>query len=138
MMKYLVVAAWDEDNVVIAENRAETEERAIELQGIMVSEGHPEAFYVDMPTGDIGPLVVDPVAKTVIRDEDIGNADLLAENLATLRRNRNTKLTESDWTQGADSPLSDEVKAEWAVYREELRDLPDTTDDPADPTWPEV
>jgi hypothetical protein len=80
MTKYLVVAAWDEDNVVIAETRAETEERAIELQAIMVSEGHSEAFYVDMPSGDIGPFVVDPEAKTVIRDADIGNAELLASN----------------------------------------------------------
>jgi hypothetical protein len=25
---------------------------------------------------------------------------------------------------------------EWSVYRRELRDLPATVDDPADPTWP--
>ena len=55
-----------------------------------------------------------------------------------LRVERNALLDSSDWTQGNDSPLSDEVKAEWVVYREELRDLPDTTDDPADPTWPEA
>ena len=54
----------------------------------------------------------------------------------SLRAERNTKLTESDWTQYNDSPLSDEVKAEWAVHRETLRDLPANTDDPADPTWP--
>jgi hypothetical protein len=52
------------------------------------------------------------------------------------RTERNAKLTESDWTQYNDSPLSDEVKAEWAVHRETLRDLPENTDDPADPTWP--
>ena len=55
-----------------------------------------------------------------------------------MRRKRNILLTESDWTQYNDSPLTDEVKAEWAVHRQLLRDLPDTTDDPADPTWPEV
>ena len=103
MMKYLVVAAWDEDNVVIAETRAETEERAIELQAIMVSEGHSEAFYADMPSGDIGPFVVDPEAlkkgpfsaglRKVIRDADIGNAELLANTLVVLRRHPRQMLT---------------------------------------------
>jgi len=55
---------------------------------------------------------------------------------ANLRMERNTKLVNSDWTQYNDSPLTDEVKAEWAVYRKALRDLPHTTGDPTDPTWP--
>ena len=59
-----------------------------------------------------------------------------AREMAQLRTKRNTKLVDSDWTQYNDSPLTDEVKAEWAVHRETLRDLPANTDDPADPTWP--
>ena len=37
---------------------------------------------------------------------------------------RNRKLEFSDWTQFVDSPLSDEKKNEWAVYRQLLRDIP--------------
>jgi len=59
-----------------------------------------------------------------------------ARALVGLRAKRNTLLTESDWTQYNDSPLTDEVKAEWAVYRQSLRDLPENTDDPTNPTWP--
>ena len=59
-----------------------------------------------------------------------------ARAMVDLRTKRNTLLTESDWTQYNDSPLTDEVKAEWAVHREALRDLPANTDDPANPTWP--
>ena len=59
-----------------------------------------------------------------------------ARDMAELRAERNTKLTESDWTQYNDSPLTDEVKAEWTVHRQSLRDLPANTDDPANPTWP--
>jgi hypothetical protein len=59
-----------------------------------------------------------------------------ARAMAQLRTKRNAKLVESDWTQYNDSPLTDEAKAEWAVHREELRDLPENTDDPVDPTWP--
>lgn len=38
-------------------------------------------------------------------------------------RHRNVRLADSDWTQGADSPLSDAKKAEWATYRQALRDI---------------
>ena len=41
-----------------------------------------------------------------------------------LRRLRNILLKVSDWTQFADSPLTAEQKAEWATYRQALRDLP--------------
>lgn len=53
-----------------------------------------------------------------------------------LKNKRNQMLTQSDWTQAADSPLSDAKKAEWATYRQQLRDLPANTSDPANPTWP--
>ena len=43
-----------------------------------------------------------------------------------LRTYRNNALRVSDWTQGADSPLSNSKKAEWATYRQALRDLPST------------
>ena len=41
-----------------------------------------------------------------------------------VRNERDVKLGQSDWTQIADSPLSGEAKAEWATYREALRDVP--------------
>lgn len=39
---------------------------------------------------------------------------------------RTQKLKESDWTQAVDSPLSDEKKEAWRVYRKALRDFPNT------------
>ena len=44
-----------------------------------------------------------------------------------LRLERNKRLTESDWTQANDSPLSSDKKTEWATYRQALRDLPAST-----------
>lgn len=41
-----------------------------------------------------------------------------------IREIRESLLLTSDWTQMPDSPLSDEKKAEWAVYRQALRDIP--------------
>lgn len=49
------------------------------------------------------------------------------EFLAVLRADRNSKLSACDWTQFADSPLSDSQKAAWATYRQALRDLPENT-----------
>ena len=47
----------------------------------------------------------------------------MPETMAWLRNKRNLMLKECDWTQAADSPLSDSKKAEWATYRQQLRDL---------------
>ena len=44
--------------------------------------------------------------------------------LRHFKKVRNAKLAQSDWTQAADSPLSDSKKAEWKTYRQALRDLP--------------
>ena len=44
--------------------------------------------------------------------------------LRSIRASRNIKLANCDWTQMPDAPLSDSKKAEWATYRQALRDLP--------------
>ena len=49
-----------------------------------------------------------------------------AHGLFELRAERDRLLAECDWTQGADSPLSDSQKAEWATYRQSLRDITTT------------
>jgi hypothetical protein len=51
-----------------------------------------------------------------------------------LRIKRNTMLQQSDWTQILDAPVNQQA---WATYRQELRDLPETTDDPREAVWPE-
>src|SRR3546814_10384400 len=41
----------------------------------------------------------------------------------TIRSRRSPLLKNSDWTQMADSPLTSSAKADWAAYRQTLRDL---------------
>ena len=48
---------------------------------------------------------------------------------------RDALLAESDWTQVLDSPLSPEKRAEWAKYRQELRDITLQIDE-ANIMWP--
>lgn len=52
-----------------------------------------------------------------------------------VRAERNMLLSRSDWTQITDAPLSIEVKEEWAVYRQTLRDIT-TQPDPLNIVWP--
>lgn len=52
------------------------------------------------------------------------------------RQIRDDLLAMSDWTQLPDVALSDEKKAEWAVYRQQLRDLNVNGDDPTELDWP--
>ena len=54
-----------------------------------------------------------------------------------LRQERNTRLAEVDWVFSGDYKLSPEEHALWVTYRKTLRELPSTTEDPANPTWPE-
>lgn len=54
-------------------------------------------------------------------NEALTAAQSITENF--IRNKRNALLTDSDWTQFNDSPLSVEKKNEWSEYRTQLRDL---------------
>ena len=47
----------------------------------------------------------------------------------SVRSMRNAKLTDSDWTQMPDVPLSAEYKLAWQAYRQALRDFPSSLTD---------
>ena len=56
-----------------------------------------------------------------------------------IRSVRDDLLMQSDWTQGADSPLASEKKTEWQTYRGKLRSLPEDQKSKtkfSDITWP--
>jgi hypothetical protein len=60
---------------------------------------------------------------------NMGNDDEVADQiyLARLRYWRDGELNRTDWTQVADAPVD---QAAWATYRQALRDLPASNDDP--------
>ena len=56
------------------------------------------------------------------------------DNIAASNRGqRDSLLTQSDWTQVADAPVD---QAAWANYRSLLRDVPQQVGFPTDITWP--
>lgn len=55
----------------------------------------------------------------------VADMDKLRQEIAfELRVLRNEMLRESDWTQMPDAPVSEADKAKWAIFRQQLRDLP--------------
>lgn len=52
-----------------------------------------------------------------------------------IRYRRNEFLTECDWTQLQDSPLSEQKQQEWQTYRQSLRDIT-LQSDPFNIVWP--
>tara|TARA_B110000977_G_scaffold43058_1_gene58260 strand:+ start:3303 stop:3566 length:264 start_codon:yes stop_codon:yes gene_type:complete len=62
----------------------------------------------------------------LIASGDVGAALAAAaeDKWGKLRRLRSELLNDSDRTQLADAPLTDTKKAEWATYRQALRDMP--------------
>lgn len=57
-----------------------------------------------------------------------------AEQAKAVRDDRNKRLSDCDWTQLPDNPLAN--KADWATYRQQLRDVTSQTGFPWEVTWP--
>jgi hypothetical protein len=76
---------------------------------------------------------IDNQLKTFDQKLWIDSPDSVKNNI---RFNRNKLLADSDWTQLPDSPLSTSVKAQWATYRQTLRDLTDNVDSNGQVTFP--
>jgi len=88
----------------------------------------------------VGPVFTDTtddgVVTTAADNEVAYKAGVDATAANSVRQTRDTKLSESDWTQLTDTQLSESVAAEWTTYRQALRDLPNTDGFPHEVTWP--
>jgi hypothetical protein len=76
---------------------------------------------VTVTPGQSGSIVVQPIVPN-------------ATEIALARRTQ--LLVNSDWTQLADVPLSAERRAQWATYRQALRDITDQSGFPDNINWP--
>ena len=97
-----------------------------------------EASYAIIPSE--GEFIMEGVANEntqkiedgAVVDIPIDNAAVNAKLTIRTRQERDDYLSWCDWTQGADSPLSDSKKAEWTTFRQALRDLPTHSN------WPDL
>ena len=110
---------------------------------IAAAHGYVRVVRMQVPVGSetTGPasyeLREDGLAYEVIPTRELTQEEKVD---AWVRRPRNHHLIISDWTQMPDAPLSAEKKAEWAAYRQALRDMTATyanIQDPAEIVPPE-
>ena len=96
-----------------------------------IRKAYPQAVTIDDGTG-----AFDADGKQITLDQsvvDAAAAEVATENAwSDLRTKRTQLLTDTDYLALSDATLS----AEMRTYRQELRDLPANTSDPANPTWP--
>ena len=72
-----------------------------------------------------------------VGQDDTRDARILADKWAMIRRQRNRKLTESDWVvvKAKEEHPNASIPSDWVDYRTELRDITKRSD-PDDITWP--
>ena len=85
----------------------------------------------------LGPIFRDTPEATAAEQEAAYKARLDTEQGVRIRADRNTRLAACDWTQVADAPFDDAGKAEWAAYRQALRDVSSQEGFPWSVEWPE-
>ena len=88
--------------------------------------------FADTPATDTTP------AQTAAEQETAYRASKDAEQAKNVRASRDSKLKDCDWTQLDDTPLSNTVKATWAIYRQALRDVTTQAGFPQTITWPDA
>jgi hypothetical protein len=119
MINYI---SYDDDGNILKTGKCR--EATMYLQGDNVIEGIADDSKHIIVDGQVVDKVVD---NSIFIDE--------------LRLNRDVLLSETDWTQIPDAPLTDEQKAQYKAYRQALRDLPskyDTITDIAEVNFPRL
>jgi hypothetical protein len=80
---------------------------------------------------------IEPLTGAELAQQAADQAADVDHQWATMRTDRNARLVACDWVAVPDTPLPEEQVTAWHTYRQQLRDLPETTTDPAVPDWPE-
>lgn len=92
-------------------------------------------FYADMAVqANVSGKILNVEKDILIQTEP--EKPSASEQAKLVRTIRNKKLQESDWTQSNDSPLTEEQRSEWAIYRQKLRDITKQKTFPQKITWP--
>ncbi len=82
---------------------------------------NPSHDYINVYSKGVKDVAVDVVTKKLKKLQPV-----LPNPVDVIRMQRIKLLASCDWTQALDSPLSESKRAEWATYRQALRDMPDT------------
>ena len=90
----------------------------------------------------VATMVSDPAEEAVERGiwdgQDFGPVPPIVITWDDIRKRRDALLGASDKTALNDAPLTTEQANAWRIYRQALRDLPQTYATPAAVVWPEA
>lgn len=98
--------------------------------------------YVDDYTKDVTEVTPTLSGSVYVQTYEVTNSDTttiqkrLEIKWGEVREKRNKLLSDSDWTQFQDSPISDTKLTEWQTYRQNLRDITTTQTNPFNINWP--
>jgi hypothetical protein len=82
-----------------------------------------------------GPIFTDTEDATAAEQEAAYRQRLDDEQAKRVRDDRNKRLADCDWTQLSDAPVD---AADWAAYRQDLRDVTAQEGFPWEVEWPEM
>lgn len=105
-------------------------------QGVEQMNGKWYTKYVLGPVFTDRPATETEPAQTAAEQEAAYKAQKDEEQAKSVRNTRTEKLRDCDWTQLDDTPMSNTQKADWAEYRQALRDVPNQAGFPFDIEWP--
>lgn len=112
----MITTSWNEVEYTAADGKVYKKYVASNIEELYAEGEKQAAENASNPTNEIAKEL-----SALSNDEAI---QLRLDNYLTLLRDdRNQLLLESDWTQGADSPLDSSKKTEWQTYRQTLRDI---------------
>jgi len=110
----------------------------IKTAEILAEYGFAVVNDTEYPTMKVGRVITEltPVIADGLWVQSWGIDDSDVDSIGELRKERDAMLVLSDHTQAVDHVQVGVDTAAWAVYRQELRDLPVNTADPENITWP--
>jgi len=139
MKKYLIKLQNEDDfNYLIQASQFPKRSDYAEVIQAPSDAEYAQDYDVVDQENEIGELV--KVVQLNQSKKDARIAAELATNIEVqwtqMRNQRNKLLLESDFTQLIDSPLTEEERDLWVIYRQELRDLPENILDIENIEWP--
>lgn len=89
---------------------------------------------VNIITGEatVSPLTAEEITEREVYERDVQPG----VDLELLREERNRLIAETDWEIIKHKELGTNIPSALKSYRQQLRDLPANTADPANPVWP--
>ena len=135
-MKVYVINKYGKNEVVSATSPSADWVQHIVCEAPRLGNGHmTDVSAMDFSTDEEGVVTASINEAAFIQSQSNKAQDQENGKWDSFRDKRNAKLSECDWTQVEDTPVSDPDA--WANYRQELRDLPDNIEDINNIVWPE-